>query len=67
MCLDGSGYDQDQPSLARAGWAVVTVTASGHIIGSAYGPLPHVVQLAGAGEVHAFLMALRLAGPLGLD
>ena len=37
------------------------------IVGAAYGPLPHVVQLAGAGEVYAFLMVLRLAGPMGVE
>eukprot|EP00959_Pyramimonas_sp_CCMP1952_P017648 374431-Pyramimonas_sp.AAC.1 len=53
--------------LRRAGWAVVSVTESGLVVGAAYGPLPHVVQLAGAREAHAFRMALRLVGPQGLE
>ena len=67
VCLDGSGFDQDNPSLARAGWGLVSVSLGGHIVAPAYGPLPHVIQLAGAGEVYAFLMALKLAGPEGLE
>eukprot|EP00959_Pyramimonas_sp_CCMP1952_P311701 6523162-Pyramimonas_sp.AAC.1 len=55
ICLDGSGLDQDSMMFAQAGYAVVGLDEGGNIHGSLYGPLPHLLQLAGCGEVHALL------------
>eukprot|EP00959_Pyramimonas_sp_CCMP1952_P191817 4010960-Pyramimonas_sp.AAC.1 len=37
---DGSCYDGAIPGVARAGWAVVEVSESGHLVRGISGPVP---------------------------
>ena len=62
VCIDGSGLDQELSTFARAGYAAVGVDVGGNIMGSLYGPLPHLLQMSGCGEVFALLVALRHIG-----
>ena len=60
VCIDGSGNEPLFPELNRIGWAAAMVNDQGVDVGSAFGPVPVLVQEIGAAELWALLMVLDM-------
>ena len=58
--IDGFGFDNEHPEIARYEFAIVIVDSNGYLRGKASGTCPHWVTSSGGSELWAMVNALQM-------